>query len=62
MERTLVLIKPEGVQRAIVRKVLTRFENAGFKIVYNFSRLSVNNAFFRKIKDCFIVRQIWTVN
>jgi nucleoside-diphosphate kinase len=33
MERTLVLIKPEAVQRAIVGKIITRFEDAGLKIV-----------------------------
>lgn len=33
IERTLVLIKPEGVQRALVGKVLTRFEDAGLKII-----------------------------
>jgi nucleoside-diphosphate kinase len=32
-ERTLVLIKPEGVQRTIVGRILTRFEDAGFKII-----------------------------
>lgn len=33
IERTLLLIKPDGVQRAIIGKVITRFEDAGFKIV-----------------------------
>ena len=33
MEKTLVLIKPEGVQRHLVGKILTRFEDAGLKIV-----------------------------
>ena len=33
LERTLILIKPEGVQRAIVGKIITRFEDAGLKIV-----------------------------
>lgn len=33
LERTLVLVKPDGVKRAIVGKVLTRFEEAGLKIV-----------------------------
>jgi len=32
-ERTLVLVKPDGVMRGIVGKVLTRFEEAGLKIV-----------------------------
>ncbi len=33
IERTLVLIKPDGVQRGIAGQVITRFENAGLKIV-----------------------------
>lgn len=33
MERTLVLIKPEGVQRHLVGKIISRFEDAGFKII-----------------------------
>ena len=32
-ERTLVLIKPDGVQRALVGKILERFEQKGLKIV-----------------------------
>jgi len=33
MERTLVLIKPEGVQRHLIGKIITRFEDANLKIV-----------------------------
>ena len=33
IQRTLVLIKPEGVKNALVGKILTRFEDAGLKIV-----------------------------
>ena len=32
-ERTLVLIKPDGVQRGLVGEILTRFEKVGLKIV-----------------------------
>jgi nucleoside-diphosphate kinase len=32
-ERTLVLIKPDGVQRLLVGRILTRFEERGLKIV-----------------------------
>jgi nucleoside-diphosphate kinase len=32
-ERTLVLIKPDGVKRGIVGRMLSRFEDAGLKIV-----------------------------
>lgn len=33
MERSLIVFKPDSVQRGIVGEVLTRFERAGFKIV-----------------------------
>ncbi len=33
VERTLVLIKPDGVKRGIVGRVLTRFEEVGLKII-----------------------------
>ena len=33
MERTLVLIKPDGVQRGLVGEVISRFERRGLKIV-----------------------------
>ena len=32
MERTLVLVKPDGVQRGLVGKVISRFEGTGLKI------------------------------
>ena len=32
-ERTFVLIKPDGVKRGIVGQIISRFENAGLKIV-----------------------------
>ncbi|MGC8671268.1 MAG: nucleoside-diphosphate kinase [Candidatus Micrarchaeia archaeon] len=33
MERTLVLIKPDGVYRSLIGKVISSFEEAGLKIV-----------------------------
>jgi nucleoside-diphosphate kinase len=33
MERTLIIVKPEGVQRGLVGNVLTRLEQRGLKIV-----------------------------
>jgi nucleoside-diphosphate kinase len=33
MERTLVLIKSDGVQRSLVGRVIQRFEDAGLKII-----------------------------
>ncbi|MDM7940224.1 MAG: nucleoside-diphosphate kinase [Methanothrix sp.] len=33
MERTFVMVKPDGVQRGLVGKILQRIEEKGFKIV-----------------------------
>ena len=33
MERTLVVIKPDGVKRALVGEIVTRFEKVGLKII-----------------------------
>ena len=33
IERTLVVVKPDGVERSLVGEILKRFENAGLKIV-----------------------------
>lgn len=33
MERTLILLKPDAVQKKLLGKVMARFEEAGFKIV-----------------------------
>ncbi len=33
VQRTLLLIKPDGVQRQLIGRVLTRFEDRGLKIV-----------------------------
>ena len=33
MERTLIIVKPEGVQRGLIGNVLTRFEQRGLKLV-----------------------------
>lgn len=33
MERTLILLKPEAVQRGLIGKIIKRFEARGFKLV-----------------------------
>lgn len=33
MERSLVLVKPDGVQRGLIGEVITRLENRGLKLV-----------------------------
>ncbi|KAJ3572502.1 hypothetical protein NP233_g3038 [Leucocoprinus birnbaumii] len=32
-ERTYIMVKPDGVQRGLVGKIITRFEERGYKIV-----------------------------
>lgn len=32
MERTLVLLKPDAIQRGLIGKIISRFEDRGFKI------------------------------
>lgn len=46
IERTLVLIKPDGVERGLVGQILTRFEQAGLKIAG--LKLSMINPDFAK--------------
>lgn len=33
MERTLVLVKPDGVQRGLIGEIITRFENRGLRLI-----------------------------
>lgn len=33
MEKTLVLVKPDGVQRALIGEIISRFEKKGLKLV-----------------------------
>ena len=33
IEMTLILVKPDGVKRCLVGNIVTRFENAGLKII-----------------------------
>ncbi|MBA7576531.1 Nucleoside diphosphate kinase [subsurface metagenome] len=32
-ERTLIIIKPDGIQRHLAGEIITRFEKKGFKLV-----------------------------
>jgi len=45
MEKTLVLLKPDAVQRSLVGNIVTRFENAGLKIV-GMKMIWVDNDFY----------------
>ena len=33
MEQTLVLVKPDGVQRGLIGEIVTRFERRGLKML-----------------------------
>ncbi len=33
MERTLILVKPDGVQRGLIGEIITRFERRGLKLI-----------------------------
>lgn len=47
MERTLVLIKPDGVQRGLVGEVMKRFEQKGLKII-GIKMISLDEAILRE--------------
>lgn len=47
IQRTLILLKPDAVQRAIVGRVLSRFEDAGLKIV-GLKMVWIDEAFAKK--------------
>ncbi len=74
-ERTVVLVKPDGVQRGLIGKVLTRFEEKGLKLVglklmnvddvvleSHYSHLK-DKPFFQSIKDFMksspVVAMVW---
>ena len=33
MERSYIMIKPDGVQRGLIGRIISRFEDKGFRIV-----------------------------
>ena len=47
IERTLILLKPDAVQRSIVGNIITRFENAGLKMV-GMKMVWINEEFSKK--------------
>ncbi len=54
LERTLSIIKPDAVQKNVIGKILTRFEDAGLKIAaMKFTQLSKEDAagFYAVHKD-----------
>ena len=54
LERTLSIIKPDGVRKNVIGKILTRFEESGLKIIAaTFKKLSLEEAklFYEVHKD-----------
>ena len=47
LEQTLVIIKPDAVQRGLVGKILERYENKGLKIV-GFKMMKLKDAILRE--------------
>ncbi len=47
MERTLIIIKPDGVERALIGPIVSRFEQRGLKIV-GMKMVQVSNKLARK--------------
>jgi len=54
-ERTLVLIKPDSLKRGIVGKIISRFEEAGFKIVA-MKMLEIDEKF---AKEHYLLEEAW---
>lgn len=50
MERTLVILKPDAVKRSLIGRIISRFEDAGFKIV-GAKMAWVDQAFARRHYD-----------
>ncbi len=50
-ERTLIIFKPDAVQRGIVGEILSRFERAGFKIVGSKMLKPDYNHYFKHYED-----------
>ena len=47
MERTLVLVKPDGVQRGLIGEIISRLERRGLKLV-GMKLMQVNDALARR--------------
>ena len=43
MERTIVLVKPDGVQRGLIGEIITRFERKGLRLA-GLKMISLNDA------------------
>jgi len=66
IEQTLILLKPDAVQRGLIGRIVSRFEDAGLKLIgmkmihidENFSKkhywLHLNKAFYKSLEDFII--------
>ena len=55
MEQTLILIKPDGVQRGLTGKILTRFEDAGLKLI----ALKMIHPTKDRVNDHYVLTEAW---
>jgi len=55
MERTLVLVKPDGVQRSLIGEVISRLERRGLKLIAaRFLMVPILEYFYKVVKTvCF---------
>lgn len=51
LERTLIIFKPDAMQRGIVGEILSRFERAGLKIVGNKMLMPTREQFFHHYEN-----------
>jgi len=75
MEKTFVVIKPDGMQRGLIGKIISRFESKGYKLVAmklihvtdeiakEHYKEHVNKSFFKALKDFItsgpVVAMVW---
>ena len=52
-ERTFIMVKPDGVQRALIGDIIKRFEQKGFKLVaMKFVQVPFDHLIFHKTEYC----------
>ena len=52
-ERTFIMVKPDGVQRALIGDIIKRFEQKGFKLVaMKFVQVPFDHLIFHRTEYC----------
>lgn len=51
-ERTFLMVKPDGVQRGLIGKIIQRFEDRGFKLVA-MKMIQVSSSTYAYVSDSF---------